>query len=63
MDGDLDIPKPEHLPNYPASGPVPYCLVADKAFPLHADLMRQYPRGGKSLSEAELIFNYRLSRA
>ena len=39
MDGDLDIPEPEHLPNFPASGPIPYCFVTDKAFPLHADLM------------------------
>ena len=62
MDGDLDIPKPEHLPNYPGSGPIPYCFVVNEAFPLHADLMRPYPRGGRSLSEAKLMFNYRLSR-
>ena len=63
MNGDLDIPEPEHLPNYPASGPTAYCFVADKAFQLCVDLMRLYPTGGRSLSEAELIFNYRLSRA
>ena len=63
MGRDLDIPEPEHLPNYPASGPIPYCFVADKAFPLHADLMRLFPRGGRALSKAVLIFNYRLSMA
>ena len=63
MEGDLDIPEPEHSPNYPVSGPVPYCFVADKAFSLCADLMQPFPRGGKSMDKAQSIFNYRLSRA
>ena len=39
MEGSLDVPEPEPSPNYPASAPIPFCFVADEAFPLHADLM------------------------
>ena len=64
MNGELDVPPPTSLPNYPASGPVPYCIVADEAFPLTPTIMRPFPRTGRQkLQDDERIFNYRLSRA
>ena len=63
MNDQLDVPDPVHFPNFPASGPVPYCFVADEAFPLRCDLMRPFPRGTACLSQDDLVFNYRLSRA
>ena len=63
MNDKLDVPDPLHFPNFPASGPVSYCFVADEAFPLRCDLMRPFPRGTACLSQDELVFNYRLSRA
>ena len=44
MNNELDVPPPTSFPNYPVSGPVPYCFVADEAFPLHCDLMRPFAR-------------------
>ena len=63
MNDQLDVPDPVHFPNFLASGPVPYCFVADETFPLRCDLMRPFPRGTACLSQDELVFNYRLSRA
>ena len=64
MNGQLNIPDPKPLPNYPEGGVLPYCIVADKAFPLRMDLMRPFPRGGRmQMPNDERIFNYRLSRA
>ena len=65
INGELDIPPPKSLPNWPAGGVLPHCFVANEAFPLRADIMRPYPRASKQhrLSEAEQVFNYRLSRA
>ena len=61
MNDQLDVPDPVHFPDFLASGPVPYCFVADEAFPLRCDLMRPFPRGTACLSQDELVFN-RLSR-
>ena len=64
MNGELDVPPPTSLPNYPANGPVPYCIVADEAFPLTPTIMGPFPRTGRQiLQDDERIFNYRLSRA
>ena len=63
MNDELDVPPPTHLPNYPASGPVSYCFVADEAFPLCCDLMRPFVRLSASLEQALKVFNYRFSRA
>ncbi|XP_070067496.1 putative nuclease HARBI1 isoform X2 [Drosophila takahashii] len=41
--------------------PIPYFLIGDDAFPLCKRIMKPYK--GRSLSEEELKFNYRLSRA
>ena len=62
MNDQLDILDPVHFPHFPASGPVPYCFVADEAFQLRCDLMRPFPRRTACLSQDELVFNYRLSR-
>ena len=64
INGELDIPPPKSLPSWPAGGVLPHCFVADEAFPLGADIMQPYPRASRQhrLSEAEQIFNYRLSR-
>ena len=63
LNDQLDVPDPVHFPNFPASGPVLYCFVADEAFPLRCDLMRPFPRETACLSWDELVFNYRLCRA
>ena len=64
MNGELDVPPPTSLLLYPASGPVPYCIVADEAFPLTPTIMRPFPRTDRQrLQDDESIFNYRLSRA
>ena len=63
MNNEFDVPAPISLPNYPANGSVPYCFVADEAFPLHCDLMRPFARLSTALEQALKVFNYRLSRA
>ena len=65
VNGELDIPEPEELPNYPEGGVLPYCWVCDEAFPCRMDLMLPYPRGIRAvrLPLAQKIFNYRLSHA
>ena len=37
LDGELDLPGPKELPNYPEGGVSPHCIVADEAFPLRHD--------------------------
>ena len=65
LDGELDLPGPKELPNYPQGGVLPHCIVADEAFPLRPDIIRPYPRANRQmkLTREEQIFNYRLSRA
>ena len=64
INGQLNIQDPKLLPNYPEGGVLPYCIVADEAFPLRMDLMRPFPRGGRmQMPDDKRIFNYRLSRA
>ena len=61
----LGLPPRKPLPGFPEAGVLPHCFVGEEAFPLSVDLMRPYPRGqrGIKLSEDQLVFNYRLSRA
>lgn len=55
----LNIPDPKPLPGRDA--PLPYVLVGDDAFALNKNLLKPY--SGRSLTELNRIFNYRLSRA
>jgi hypothetical protein len=57
--GSLHLPPPAPLPG--DSEPVPNFIVADEAFPLRQYLMKPYP--SRNLTNAQRIFNYRLSRA
>ena len=64
INGQLNIPDHKPLPNHPEGGVLPYCIVADEAFPLRMDLMGPFPRGGRmQIPDDERVFNYRLSRA
>ncbi|XP_072164397.1 uncharacterized protein [Diadema setosum] len=56
----LNIPDAATLPGNDAVQ-VPYCFVADEAFPLRENIMKPYAR--RNMTEEERIFNYRLSRA
>ncbi|XP_059222658.1 uncharacterized protein LOC131996767 [Stomoxys calcitrans] len=58
-DYGLNLPAPEMLPL--TEDVVPYVIVGDDAFPLLENLMKPYSR--HNLTEEEIIFNYRLSRA
>lgn len=60
-DGLFDYPGPEKIPGCSLEE-VPYFLVGDEIFPLQDWLMRPYPGKG-GLTEAQSVFNYRLSRA
>lgn len=60
--GTLGLPQPTSLPG--RENPVSFVFVADDAFPLSRNLMKPYPGyNNRSLSRADRIFNYRLSRA
>ncbi|KAL0965749.1 hypothetical protein UPYG_G00285220 [Umbra pygmaea] len=52
-----NIPVPAPLPGSDLL--VPYCIVADEAFPLKEYLMKPYPN--RRLSVEQRIYNYRLS--
>ena len=61
---NIGLPPDENL----GGVPLPYVVTGDEAFPLkkylmRPYLMRPYPRSARRLSEAEKIFNYRLSRS
>ncbi|XP_063585074.1 uncharacterized protein LOC134762506 [Penaeus indicus] len=59
-ENELPLPEPKPLPG--SDQPcVPYVIVGDEAFGLHSNLMR--PFGGKQLSIAKKVFNYRLNKA
>lgn len=55
----IQLPKDGYIIN--TNVKVPFCFLADEAFPLNSYIMRPFP--GKGLSEKQLVFNYRLSRA
>ena len=55
----LFLPPDRPLPGM--STFVPYVVVGDEAFPLKNHMMRPYP--GKNLTDAQAVYNYRLSRA
>lgn len=55
----LNIPPAKPLPH--RTLPVPYCIVADDAFPLKPYIMKPYPFLNQGIEKR--IFNYRLSRA
>lgn len=56
----LRIPDSGYLHNdYPEE--MPFVIVGDDAFPLQKNIMKPY--SGENLSNDEVIFNYRLSRA
>lgn len=57
--GSIGLPAADPLPH--DDQPMPYFIVGDDAFPLRTWLMKPYSR--RNLTDAERIFNYRLSRS
>ena len=55
----VGLPPSSHLPD--GDSDVPYFLVGDAAFSLRSWMMK--PHSMKTMTAAERIFNYRLSRA
>ncbi|CAN7937470.1 unnamed protein product, partial [Ixodes hexagonus] len=55
----LGVPEPVALPG---GNVTPYVILGDEAFPLKPYLMRPYPKRSIK-TDADKIFNYRLSRA
>ena len=60
INGQLNIPPPKPLPNFPEGGPLPHVIVADEAFPLRVDLMRPYPRG-RTANTCQRISRYSIT--
>jgi len=58
-EGLVDIPPSKNLPNTNIA--THYAFVGDEAFPLKLYMLRPYSRD--NLTDAQRIFNYRLSRA
>uniref|UniRef100_A0A3P8S183 DDE Tnp4 domain-containing protein n=1 Tax=Amphiprion percula TaxID=161767 RepID=A0A3P8S183_AMPPE len=59
LHGKLHLPPPANLPGSTVN--VPHVFLGDAAFPLRQNLMRPFP--GRSLDDAQRIYNYRHSRA
>uniref|UniRef100_A0A3Q1CNR7 DDE Tnp4 domain-containing protein n=1 Tax=Amphiprion ocellaris TaxID=80972 RepID=A0A3Q1CNR7_AMPOC len=59
LHGKLHLPTPANLPGSTVN--VPHVFLGDAAFPLRQNLMRPFP--GRSLDDAQRIYNYRHSRA
>ena len=55
--GNFSIPEPSSVSGHM----LPYVLVGDDIFPLKVWLMKPFP--GRSLTETQAVYNYRLSRA
>lgn len=55
----MDIPPPKPLPAREKA--VPFCIVADDAFPLKPNIMKPFPFRNQDISQR--TFSYRLSRA
>ena len=53
----INLPPPKKLIENSELEPIPYCFIADAAFPFGVNLMRPYP--GNFLPQNERIFNYR----
>lgn len=58
---ELSLPGNSPLPNSNNDTPIPRVFVADDAFGLSRNIMKPFSK--KNLSQDEIIFNYRLSRA
>lgn len=56
LTNNINLPPPRKLWGT-STEMVPYCLVADAAFPFAANLMRPYP--GRFLPQDQRVFNYR----
>ena len=65
LKNELNVPGPKHLPRARYLGPMPYVIVADKAFPLCPTIMRPFPKGRNQnrMPRPCQVFNYHLSRA
>ena len=61
LDGSINFPPDAPLTGAEHLGPMPYVIVGDEAFPLLRNLMRPFP--GRSCPRAQMVYNYRLSRA
>lgn len=55
----VNLPDPVPLPG--RTKPVPYCIVADDAFPIKQHIMKPFPFRNMDLPSR--VYNYRLSRA
>ena len=64
MNDQLDVPDPVHSLIFQQVALYPTVLLLMRLFhSVLCDLMRPFPRGTACLSQDELVFNYRLSRA
>ncbi|XP_046679392.1 protein ALP1-like [Homalodisca vitripennis] len=61
IDGKLNIPQAQTLPNDENGKPMPFVIVGDEAFATSRNIVRPYPR--KNLSMKQRVYNYRMCRA